>query len=154
MLYGKSQFRFLCAAAVKLLGVLLLVAAALKAWDLTHSHVPRTEVWEIAYNVFIIFQIGFEVFLGSWLISGLFKKLAVKVAILCFVVFFIVTMWKVVIGAKTCGCFGPIEVAPLVTLLAIDLPAIIILALFGLLPDVAVSPIVATTEKLQSKDDQ
>jgi len=146
--------RFFCGAAVKLLGVLLLVAAALKAWDLTRSHIPRTEVWEIAYNVFIFCQIGFEVFLGSWLISGLFKKLAVKVAIICFVLFFIVTMWKVGIGSKTCGCFGPVEVAPLVTLLAIDLPAIIILALFGLLPDVAASPIVAAADKVQSKDDR
>jgi hypothetical protein len=143
-----------CGAAVKLLGFLLLVAAALKAWDLARSHVPRTEVWEIAYNVFIICQIGFEVFLGAWLISGLFKKLAVKVAILCFVVFFIVTMWKVGIGAKTCGCFGPVEVAPLVTLLAVDLPAIIILALFGLLPEVTASTPVALPAKEQSGDNQ
>lgn len=140
--------------AVRMLGVLLLVAAGLKAWDAARSHIPRAEVWELAYYVFTIFEIGFEVFLGAWLVSGLFKKLAVKAAILCFMIFFIVTMWKVGIGAKTCGCFGPVEVAPIVTLLAIDLPAIIILALFGLLPEAAASPVIAEGAKKQSGDNQ
>ncbi len=135
-LSGKLKYvRVVCDGAIRLLGVLLVVAAALKAWQFLADHTPPDDLVEAFFRVFTVFEICFEVLIGLWLVSGLWKKWAVRVAILCFAVFFCITLYHVGAGSKTCGCFGPIEVAPLITLLAIDLPAIIVLAAFGLLPE-------------------
>ncbi|KPL25100.1 MAG: hypothetical protein AMJ75_01980 [Phycisphaerae bacterium SM1_79] len=49
---------------------------------------------------------------------------------LCFSLFWAVTLYKGVIGAESCGCFGSVHVNPWIILFAIDLLAAIALALF------------------------
>lgn len=127
----KFNMELVSGIALKLLGILLLVAAVLKGCQLFTESVADDDI--LTYRVFMIFQVGFEVFLGIWLISGLFKKAVWRVALFCFVIFFCITLYKVIIDAESCGCFGVIQVKPWVTLFAIDMPAIIILAIFGAL---------------------
>jgi hypothetical protein len=50
--------------------------------------------------------------------------------LLCFSVFSAITLYKGITGAESCGCFGSIHVNPWITLFAIDLPAVIALAVF------------------------
>ncbi len=42
----------------------------------------------------------------------------------------LVTLYKGITGAESCGCFGSVHVNPWITLFAIDLPAVIALVLF------------------------
>jgi len=48
----------------------------------------------------------------------------------CFIVFSLVTLYKALSGADSCGCFGSVHVNPWITLLVIDLPAVVALAIF------------------------
>ncbi len=49
---------------------------------------------------------------------------------MCFSAFSAITLYKAVTGADSCGCFGSVHVNPWITLFAIDLPAVIALAVF------------------------
>ena len=71
-----------------------------------------------------------ELAIGIWLLSGLLKKAAWLAAISCFSLFSMITLYKGITGAESCGCFGKVHVNPWITLFAIDLPAVIALALF------------------------
>jgi len=113
---------------LKLLGILLSVAAILKGWQLLTEPVANDSIW--TYRPFLILQVELELALGIWLLSGLFKKAAWLAAISCFGVFSLVTLYKGITGAESCGCFGKVHVNPWITLFAIDLPAVIALALF------------------------
>lgn len=59
---------------LKLLGILLLTAAILKGWQLLTEPVANNDIW--SYRPFLIFTVEFELALGIWLLSGLFKKAA------------------------------------------------------------------------------
>ncbi|HUT29914.1 MAG TPA: hypothetical protein VMX13_08990 [Sedimentisphaerales bacterium] len=48
-------------------------------------------------------------------------------ALACFSLFSFVTLYKGLTGAASCGCFGSVHVNPWITLLAIDIPAVIML---------------------------
>jgi len=113
---------------LKLLGILLLVAAVLKGWQLLSEPIVDESIW--TSRPFLILQVEFELALAIWLFSGLFKKAAWLAAISCFGVFSLVTLYKGITGAESCGCFGKVHVNPWITLFAIDLPAVIALALF------------------------
>lgn len=78
----------------------------------------------------MVLQVDFELALGIWLLSGLFKKAAWLAALICFLVFSFITLYKVLIGAESCGCFGSVDVNPWVTLFAIDIPSVIALVLY------------------------
>jgi hypothetical protein len=65
-----------------------------------------------------------------WLLSSLLKKAAWLAAISCFSLFSAVTFYKAITGYASCGCFGSVHVNPWITLFAIDLPAVIALAVF------------------------
>jgi hypothetical protein len=41
-----------------------------------------------------------------------------------------ITLYKAVTGAASCGCFGSVHVNPWITLFAIDLPALLALSIF------------------------
>jgi len=56
----------------KLLAALLLIAAALKGWQLLTEPVANSDIW--SYRPFLILTVEFELALGLWLLSGLFKK--------------------------------------------------------------------------------
>ncbi|UCG49940.1 MAG: hypothetical protein JSU94_09175 [Phycisphaerales bacterium] len=113
---------------MRLLGVLLLAAAVLKGWQLLAEPVANKDIW--TYRPLLVLMVEFELALGIWLLSGLFKKAAWLAALLCFSAFSIITLYKGLTGAESCGCFGTVHVNPWITLLAIDVPAVILLALF------------------------
>ena len=113
---------------LKLLGILLLVAAVLKGWQLLTEPAANNDIW--SYRPFLILTVEFELALGIWLLSGLFKKAAWLAAISCFSFFSAITLYNGLSGAESCGCFGSIHVNPWITLFAIDIPAVIALAVF------------------------
>ena len=75
---------------MKLLGGLLLAAAALKAWQLLTEPTADSGFWTTRWV--LIAQVEGELLLGGWLLSGLFKKTAWLAALLCFGCFSIVTL--------------------------------------------------------------
>jgi len=110
------------------LGLLLLCAALLKGHELLTLPVANKDLW--SYRPFLIFQVEAELALGLWLLSGLWKRLAWWISLLCFGVFCGVTLYKAMTGAASCGCFGRIHIDPWITLLTIDVPAVLLLLLF------------------------
>jgi len=113
---------------MKFLAVIFFIAAALKAHQLLSEPVLAEDVFSA--RSFQIFQVEFELVLGIWLLSGLFKKAAWLAALLCFCGFSIVTLYKAITGCESCGCFGWLHVNPWLTLFAIDLPAVAALIIF------------------------
>ena len=113
---------------LKLLGLLLLIAAILKGWQLLTVPNVKNDLW--SHRLFFILAVEVELSLGIWLLSGVFKKAAWIATVSCFSLFSIITLYKGLSGAESCGCFGSIHVNPRVTLFAIDLPALIALAIF------------------------
>jgi hypothetical protein len=113
---------------LRVLGLLLLTAAVMKGHELLTTPMANTDIWSNRY--FLIFQVEFELALGIWLLSGLFRRAAWLVVLGCFTLFCCVTLYKGLTGAASCGCFGRIHVNPWITLFAIDLPAVLALLLF------------------------
>ena len=108
---------------LKVLGAILLAAAALKGYQLLSEPVANTNIW--TYRPFLILQVELELAMGIWLLCGLFKKAAWLAGLACFSLFSLVTFYKGLTGAASCGCFGSVHVNPWITLLVIDLPAVI-----------------------------
>jgi thiol-disulfide isomerase/thioredoxin len=100
----------------------------LKGHELLTVPLANGDLW--SWRAFLIFQVEFELALGIWLLSGLFRRLAWLAALLCFGLFCAVTLYKGLMGAASCGCFGRVHVNPWVTLLAVDLPAAAALGVF------------------------
>lgn len=113
---------------LRLLGALLVGAALLKGHELLTLPVANKDLW--SYRPFLVFQVEWELGLGLWLLSGLWKRRAWQVSLLCFGLFCGVTLYRALTGAASCGCFGRIQVDPWITLLAIDIPAMLLLWLF------------------------
>ena len=113
---------------LKALGTLLIVAAALKGHQLLTEPLANKDIW--SYRPVLILLVECELALGLWLLSGLFPRLAWLTALACFSFFCVVTLYKALTGAASCGCFGAVSVPPWITLLAIDLPAVLALSLF------------------------
>jgi hypothetical protein len=134
-----------------LAGLLLIVASVLKFQEMLSTCVPAwaTQVsvlmskadgamplwkanllgfWE-SYEFFLI-QIPLEFALGVWLVSGLFRKAAWIAGMLAYFGFILVTLAKALLGFKSCGCFGRVEVDPWMTLWAVDVPFFLLLAIF------------------------
>jgi len=66
---------------------------------------------------FLIAQVEFELFLGVFLLSGLYKRPVWLVTLVCFIGFSCVTLYKGLSGQASCGCFGKMEVSPWYTLI-------------------------------------
>jgi len=113
---------------LKTLGALLIIAGALKGWQLLTEPVANNSIW--TWRPFMVLQVDFELALGIWLLSGLFKKAAWLATISCFSLFSAITLYKGLSGAESCGCFGHVHVNPWITLFAIDIPSVITLAVF------------------------
>lgn len=106
------------------LGLLLLTAAGLKGYELATEPVAQTGLLTSPW--FLIGVVEFELFFGLWLLTGLYRRLTWRVAILCFSAFACVSLYKAVSGEATCGCFGRVAVSPWYTLI---LDAVAVLAL-------------------------
>lgn len=113
---------------LKALGLLLLTAAVLKGHELLTTPMANADIW--SNRNFMIFQVEFELALGIWLLSGLFKRASWLVTLGCFALFCGVTLYKALAGFGSCGCFGNVHVNPWITLFAVDLPAVVLLAIF------------------------
>jgi len=113
---------------LKILGLLLLTGAVLKGYELLTTPTANTDIWSNRY--FLIFVVEFELSLGIWLLSGLFKRAAWLVTLGCFSLFCCITLYKGLTGAASCGCFGNVHVNPWITLFVIDLPAVLLLMIF------------------------
>lgn len=113
---------------LKIIGFVLLVAAFLKGYELLTRPVAESSIWTSRW--FLIAQVEWELLLGIWLLSGLYRRVAWLVGLVCFSMFSLVTLYKGLSGAESCGCFGSVPVNPWITLFAIDLPAVIALAIF------------------------
>lgn len=109
-------------------GIVLLAASALKIHQLLTEPIIGKGFWE-SWEFFLI-QIPLEAGLGIWLICGLFRKAGWLLGLIAFGGFIGVTLYKGLIGAESCGCFGVVKVNPWVTLSVIDIPIFILLAIF------------------------
>jgi len=109
-------------------GLVLIVASALKAHQLLTEPIISPGFWESW--LFFVFQIPLELGLGIWLLCGLFRKAGWLIAVFSFGIFIMVTLYKGLIGAESCGCFGVVHVKPWVTLFAVDMPLFIGLLVF------------------------
>lgn len=114
-------------------GLLLMAASILKFQEMLTICVPswpdnKYGFWE-SYE-FLLIQIPLEFALGVWMVSGLFRKAAWIAGTLAYLGFVFVTVFKVITGAESCGCFGQIHVNPWITLLAVDIPFFLLLAIF------------------------
>jgi len=113
---------------LKMLGLLLLTGAVLKGHELLTTPTANADIWSNRY--FMIFQAEFELALGIWLLSGLFKRAAWLATLGCFTLFCGVTLYKALAGFGSCGCFGNVHINPWITLFAIDLLAVVLLVIF------------------------
>lgn len=102
----KTRMRQACHGIIATVaGWVLLAAAALKWLDLNE---PR--------GVPTVFLIPAELFLGLWLLSGLYARSAQRLAALTFAAFCSFNIWSVINGASACGCFGPVRASPWIAL--------------------------------------
>ncbi|MBW7989259.1 MAG: hypothetical protein FVQ84_04480 [Planctomycetes bacterium] len=131
---------------VKILAIVLLAAAVLKGWQLLTEPVANNDIW--SYRPFLILTVEFELALAIWLLSGLFKKAAWLAGLLCFSAFSVVTLYKALTGADSCGCFGSVHINPWITLLIIDLPAVMALLIFR--PGLSLPPALSFLRKQKS----
>jgi hypothetical protein len=113
-----------------LAGLVLILASVLKIHEMLVVCIPGWrehgiwESWE-----FTLLQIPLELCLGIWLVSGLFRKAAWLAGTLAYCFFIFVTLYKGIIGAESCGCFGQVHVNPWLTLGLIDIPMFVLLVL-------------------------
>ncbi len=97
------------------LGLLLLVAAALKAHQLATEPVIAPGILNSLW--FLTAVVELELFFGLWLVAGLYPRQTWAVAVACFALFAGVSLFKGLSGAATCGCFGRVPVNPWWTLI-------------------------------------
>jgi hypothetical protein len=102
------------AIAMRGLGVLLLVAAALKLYSLAVEPVGGVGFFSEPWVQTLIVE--WEILLGTWLVWGVNRALAWLAANVTFVCFAAVSLWQGWIGQVSCGCFGAISVSPWVAL--------------------------------------
>lgn len=113
---------------LRALGVLLLTASVLKGWQLMNEPLANNSIWSSRW--FHIMEVEFELAMGVWLVSGLFKKAAWLASLGIFSMFSIITLFKGITDYSSWGCFGSVHVNPWITLFAVDLPAVITLSIF------------------------
>ena len=92
------------------LGLVLLVAAALKAHQLATGPVPETDVLHSRW--FLIIEVEFELLFGLWLLAGAYPRLTWAAALLFFFALSGVSLLLVASGEASCGCFGKVPVNP------------------------------------------
>jgi hypothetical protein len=111
----------------RVLGVLLLAAAGLKAQGLGVDAVGRLGILSAAE--FQLAVIEYEVFLGVWLLSGRRPLGAWLLALVTFSGFAVVSFYQGWIGQTSCGCMGQLVTLSPWYALGIDLVAITALLL-------------------------
>ena len=102
-------------AAVRLvLGLLLLIAASLKGYELATEPVAGQGL--LGSRWFLIGLVEVEILLGLWLLSGAAARAAWWAALVLFGAFAVFTLQRAISGAESCGCFGKVQLNPWYTL--------------------------------------
>ena len=91
----------------------LLLAAGLKWHQLITS--PYTGNMVLESRLITAALVAAEIALAGWLISGVQAKMARWTAVAAFFVFLLATLRRLWKGDASCGCFGIVEVSPLIT---------------------------------------
>jgi hypothetical protein len=93
------------------LGLLLLTAVVLKVRD--HTYLPPQHTLRWLDRPSILFPLtGAELTVSALLLSGLWAPSTRKIAIAAFGVLGCAAAAEILMGAKSCGCFGNVEVPP------------------------------------------
>ncbi len=108
------------------LGALILTAAGFKASQL--STVPLAANQLFTSRTFLAALVPYEVFLGLWLITGVFPRLCRYLALASFAAFAGYSLRIALLGWHSCGCFGAVTISPWTTF-PIDLGALALLLL-------------------------
>lgn len=66
--------------------------------------------------------------LSLWLLTGIFRRPAWAVALVCFTLFSCVTLYQVISGKSSCGCFGKVPISPH-AMFVVDVTAVTMLLL-------------------------
>ena len=105
--------------------VLLLAAAGLKLYGWNVS--PFAQYGWLLSPAVQTAAVGWELFLGIWLLSGSARRLAWLAALVTFAAFAVVSGYLGVLGQAHCGCFGVIEASPWVAF-GVDVLVLLLLA--------------------------
>ena len=123
------------------LAVVILTAAALKAHQLATTPSLGEDLLHARW--FNILVVEFELFFGIWLLFGLLTRLTWLATVGCFAIFTLVSLYKVVLGEASCGCWGVVEVDPKITA-GFDLLVVILLITMRPIRGFRVNPFVAS----------
>jgi hypothetical protein len=93
-----------------ILGILLLIAAALKGHELITE--PTIGISWLDARWLMIVTVEFELFFGFWLLSNLLPKPTWAVSLACFGMFTCTSLYEALSGYTNCGCFGRLPVNP------------------------------------------
>jgi hypothetical protein len=104
--YLESSILTFIASALLLLGA---TAKLLHPWFVTAQLLH----WQTA-------AAAVEALVGLWLLAGIQRRWAQRAALTCFGLFACVSFANLLSGKASCGCFGPLQISPLV-MLTLDL---------------------------------
>lgn len=94
----------------RIAGVLLVCAAVLKAVELVNE--PAVAMLNPVGRFFVAIQIGVELGLGLFVLSGLYWSKLRWLLLILFAGFAGYSLYLALNGAASCGCFGPLRVEP------------------------------------------
>lgn len=109
---------------LRVLGVLLLVAAGLKLHGLAIEPVGAAGFFSAPWVQMLIVE--WEIALGIWLVWGVSRSLAWLAATATFLAFAAVSLWQAWVGRVTCHCLGAVHIDPWLAFV-IDLVALTLL---------------------------
>ena len=103
-----------------LTGLILLISGSLKGVDLFNGITTH-------HLLLHLLELLAELVIGLWLIWGGTARTAAQITIAMFLVFTGVSAYRGLHGAASCGCFGPVQVNPWITV-TLDLFVILIMS--------------------------
>jgi hypothetical protein len=109
-----------------LLGLLLLLTGGLKTHAAFADKPVETYLHVGRWGLLVIAE--FEFFLGGWLLTGVYPRLARRCALMTFFCFLAVSLLTAFNGERSCSCFGQLKVSPWIAAF-IDSAALIALLL-------------------------
>jgi len=92
------------------LGLVLLLAAALKGYQLATAPLPATGL--ITSRWLLLGLTEFEIAFGLWLWAGLYPRQTRWAALAWFAALLVVNLGLIASGESSCSCFGPLQVMP------------------------------------------
>jgi hypothetical protein len=119
-----SRADYCWAAGRSLLGIALLAAATLKAYEL--FLLPLLGPGLLNERWFLIAEVELEVVFGGWLLLGTAGRSTWAGTVALWIAFLGVATFEAATGAGSCGCFGLVRVNPWYTV-SFDLAVILIL---------------------------